>query len=416
MSISPRGLGLLTVSAALALILPRELAALLFGVVLVVIVTDSFLVRRPPSVVVTMPPILSRGVPSTVGVTTSPSNGVRAKMVGTADLRIEPNEGLGGFTATATAVRRGAHVLAAPATITTGPLGFGQWYHRVGTETSVVVYPDMPAARHIATEVRLGRFGDSARRTRGPLGLGTELESIRDYLPDDDIRQVNWRATARTGSPMSNTYRIEQEREVIVVLDTGRLMSAPVGDETERTRLDVAVDAAAALAAVADVVGDRIGLVAFDERIRRRISTRRDGGDALVTAIYDLEPTSADSDFELAFRTIAHEKRAFVLVLTDLLEETAARPLLDAMPILGRHHAVAVAGVTDPAVRSAVATPSDTIGGAFQTAVAIDIEASRRKVATMLSGLGATVIDVDAGLLPARCVAAYLRAKKRARL
>src|SRR4029079_2320303 len=94
----------------------------------------------------------------------------------------------------------------------------------------------------------------------GPLGLGTEFESIRDYVPDDDFRQVNWRATARLGRPMSNQYRIERDRDVVCVVDCGRLMAAPFAD---RTRLDAALDAAVAVAAVADVVGHPCGTNAF---------------------------------------------------------------------------------------------------------------------------------------------------------
>lgn len=416
MSITRRGVVALAAAALSALILPGPLAVVLFVVAGTASITDAWLVRRVPRVEVGVPPILSRGVASAISVRVDPRRDVRVKLVGTPDIRIEPEEDVGGLDATITALRRGSHVLPRPATVATGPLGLGSWYHRAGPEVKVVVYPDMPAARRIATEVRLGRFGDSARRSRGPLGLGTELESIRDYLPDDDIRQVNWRATARLGTPMSNTYRIEQQREVVLLVDTGRLMMAPVGDGTERTRLDVAVDAAAAVAAVADVVGDRVGLVAFDDRLRRRLAPRRDGGQVVATALHDLEPTRTESDFELAFRTVAHDKRALVLILTDLMEETATLPLLQAIPILARHHAVAVAGVEDPAVAAALSTPARNVEDAFRTAVAVDIERSRRSAAGTLSGYGATVIDAPASALPRRCVAAYLRAKRRARL
>ena len=416
MSLTPRGLGLLAVVALLALVLPGPLVVVLFVLACAVCLTDAWLVRSVPAVSVRVPPIVSRGVQTTVRLSVDPAPGVTVRQVGTPDVRIEPDTGAGGLSAALTAIRRGRHVLPRPATVTDGPLGLGRWYHRSGDETTITVYPDMPAARRLATEVRLGRFGDSTRRSRGPLGLGTELEAIREYLPDDDIRQVNWRATARLATPMSNTYRIEQEREVVVLLDTGRLMASPVDDGTDRTRLDVAVDAAAALAAVANVVGDRIGLVAFDSAIRRRVRSRRDGGDVVVTAIHDLEPTGAESDYELAFRTVAHQKRAFVLILTDLMEETAARPLIEAMPILARHHAVAVAGVTDPAVVAALRTPARAVEDAFLTAVAVDVETSRRRAAIRLGGYGTTVIDVAPRLLPGRCVEAYLRAKRRARL
>ena len=137
--------------------------------------------------------------------------------------------------------------------------------------------------------MRAGPLREVEGRRRGPLGLGTEFESVRDYLPDDDIRQVNWRATARLGRPMSNQYRVEHDRDVVCVVDCGRLMAAPVG---VRTRLDAAIDAAVAVAAVADELGDRCGALAFDGDLLRTLSPRRRGTAAVVRALFDLEPSA----------------------------------------------------------------------------------------------------------------------------
>ena len=170
---------------------------------------------------------------------------------------------------------------------------------------------------------------------------------MRDYQPDDDIRQVNWAATARTGRPMSNQYRIEQDRDVVCLLDSGRLMSAPIGD---RTRLDAALDALAAVALVADELGDRSGVIAFDSEIRRRVATGRRNSDAVIGAVFDLEPRAIDTDYEIAFHLVGSAKRALVVVFTDLLDEAAARSLVAAVPVLARRHAVVVASVRDPDV------------------------------------------------------------------
>src|SRR5260370_6570681 len=132
----------------------------------------------------------------------------------------------------------------------------------------------MQTAHRLVVAVRQGRFRDPGVLTRGRLGLGTDFESIRDYLPDDDIRQVNWRASARTGRPMSNQYRVEQDRNVICCIDAGRLMAAPVsaapGAAVPLTRLDAALDAAVAVALVAGEIGDQAGATAFGRGIRRR--------------------------------------------------------------------------------------------------------------------------------------------------
>ena len=191
---------------------------------------------------------------------------------GAARARLEPREADGRLDATVTPRRRGRHTLPPVALRSEGPLGLGRWRHEGAGEQEVTVYPDLPAARRLALAVRQGRFREAGRLTRGPLGLGTDFESIRDYEPDDDIRQVNWRATERMQRPMSNQYRVEQDREVMLLIDAGRLMAAPLGD---RTRLDVAVDAAVAVALVADVVGDRSG--ASPSTARSAAGSRRGG-------------------------------------------------------------------------------------------------------------------------------------------
>ena len=101
---------------------------------------------------------------------------------------------------------------------------------RAGEDAELRVFPDLKTARRLALAVARGRFRDQGATARGPLGLGTEFELIRDYQPDDDIRQVNWRATARLGRPMSNQYRLEQDRDLLLLIDAGRLCAAPLGE------------------------------------------------------------------------------------------------------------------------------------------------------------------------------------------
>ncbi|MGQ0802312.1 MAG: DUF58 domain-containing protein [Actinomycetota bacterium] len=384
------------------------------GVVTAVVV-DALISRPAPQVERRAPAVLSRGVPSELVVAAAGGPaGLRVRQPLVPDVDVEPPEADRELDAQVRGRRRGRHTLPAVATRVVGPLGLAAWYRRAGEDAEVLVYPDLPAARRLALAVRQGRFRDPGRLTRGPLGLGTDFESIRDYLPDDDVRQVNWRATARMGRPMSNQYRVEQDRDVICLVDAGRLMAAPVGD---RTRLDATIDAVAAVALVADEVGDRCGVVAFDDEVLRHLRPRRSGGDAVVRAVFDVEPSPVDSDYELAFRTVGGGKRAFVLVLTDLLEEAAAQPLVDAVPVLARRHAVVVASVADPDLEHAVNTPPSRPTDVYTAAVALDVLDARAKVAAQLRRSGAQdVVEAAPDSLAPACVGGYLRAKARARL
>ena len=415
MSPSPRAVGLLGLVAVSALFVPSMVVVLLVAAWAGAVAVDMVAARRPPTVDQKLPRVLARGVPASFTITASaPAVSLRVRQPVVPDLRVEPAEADSALEGRVVPLRRGRHVLPAPAVRATGPLGLGRWDHRVGEPVEVAVYPDLPAARRLATAVRLGQLREQGRLTRGALGLGTDFESIRDYSPDDDIRQVNWRATARMERPMSNQYRLDQDRDVLCVVDCGRLMTAPVTPRT--TRLDVALDAATAVALVADEVGDRCGAVAFDAAVRRRLSPRRAGGRGVVEALFDLEPTSVDSDYELAFRTVGGAKRSLVVVFTDLLEESAARPLVDAVPVLARRHAVVVASVADPDLAELVATPPATAADAYAASVAVDVLEARAVVAERLRAAGAEVVEAPPAGLGHACVSAYLRIKALARL
>ena len=418
MSPGPRAALALAALAVGAVVLPVPLVILGVLALAAATLVDALSVRRRPEVVRQVAVMLARGVPAPllVDAAAAGGSGVRVRQPSTAELVVEPPEAVGHLEAVLLPRRRGRHQLPPPVTRTAGPLGLGRWDHAGAETTEVVVYPDLPGARRLALAVRQGRFGGQGLRSRGPLGLGTEFESVRDYVPDDDIRQVNWLATARMARPMSNQYRVDQDRDVMCLVDAGRLMASPLPGPEPQTRLDAALDAVTAVALVADEVGDRCGTVAFDAEIRRRVAPRRRGGRPVVEALFDLEPTGVDSDYELAFRTVARSKRALVLVLTDLLEEGAARPLVDAVPVLARRHAVVVASVADPDLADLVRTPPTTPLDAYAASVAVDVLDARALVVHQLTRAGAEVVEAPPGQLAASCVAAYLRLKNRARL
>ena len=356
MTPAPRAVVVLALFALSALVLPVAVVALAVLALVAAVTVDAVAARRAPTVERRVPEVLSRGVPAELRIAApAPAGGsVRVRQAAPAALTIEQREGDGGLRSEVVARRRGRHVLPAVATRSTGPLGLARWDHSIGTAADIRVFPDLRTARRLALAVARGRFRDQGATARGPLGLGTEFELIRDYEPDDDIRQVNWRATARLGRPMSNQYRLEQDRDLLLLLDAGRLSAAPL-DQDGTTVLDVCLDAAAALAFVADELGDRTGAVAFDDEVRTALPPRRAGGQPVVRALFDLEPRPVDSDYELAFRRAEGAKRSLVVVFCDLLEETAARPLVRAVPVLSRRHAVIVASPSDPTLAAIAA-------------------------------------------------------------
>jgi uncharacterized protein (DUF58 family) len=411
---TPRAAWLLAAVALSALVLGPALAVALAVALAGATAADALSVRRRPGIVRRAPALISRGsaAPLTIEVDAPTARRARVRQPAAPGLAVSPQDGDGGLAATVLAGRRGRHLLPGPAVRLEGRLGLARWDHGSPEPAEVAVYPDLVGARRIVQGLRSGRIGGEGR-LRGPLGLGTDFESIRDYQPDDDIRQVNWRATERLGRPMSNQYRIERDREVILAVDAGRLMAAPLGD---RSRLDAALDAAVAVALAVDELGDRCGAIAFDAAVRVHLPPRRRGAGDVVRALFDLASAPVDSDYERAFRLVGGSRRAIVLVATDLLEEAAARPLVEAVPALARRHVVLVASALDPDLDAIVRTPPRRPLDVYAAAAALDMLAARARAAAAVERAGGTVVEAPAALLPAACVRAYLRAKARARL
>jgi uncharacterized protein (DUF58 family) len=406
--------GLLALVALAALVLPLAVVAIAGLALLGATAMDGALARRRPALERSAPDVLARGVAARLEA--SASGAVTAATLRQplpADIRVEPSRGDGELTAAIVADRRGRHVLPPLAARHRGPLGLAARFSEGAGSHEVRVYPDLPAARRIAESVRRSGFRDQGMRGRGQLGLGTEFELVREYNPDDDIRQVNWLASARLGRPMSNEYRLEQDRDVVALIDSGRLMAAPSGTGT---MLDAALDALAALAAVADEMGDRFGTLAFDSSVRHRLNPRRGGGALAVTELFDLQPSSNDSDYPRAFQQVEGTKRAFVVVFTDLLDEVAARSLIDGVPVLARRHFVVVATLRDAALSDALSGAAGRRDGAYEALAALAALEARNRAATRLRHAGAEVLEAPAGRLGGLCVRAYLRAKSRARL
>jgi uncharacterized protein (DUF58 family) len=427
-----------------ALLVPLWVVVGAWSLLLAVTAFDGLAVRDAPRVERRLGAVLARGVPARFSALATPRDARRVllRQPATDSLLVHALAGERSLDGDVVALRRGRHELPGLAAASVGPLGLARWYHRRGAPAELLVYPDLPTARRLALQLRQGRAAPAGRLRRGPLGVGTDFESIRDYSPDDDIRHVNWRASARMGRPMSNQYRVEQDRDVVFLLDAGRLMTAPVAtapvtdgharggsaeaepaggasdgsapDAARATLLDAALDAATAVALVADELGDHCGAIAFDAEIRRAIDPRRLGGRRVLRALFDLQPSALDSDFERAVLRVGGSRRAFVLVFTDLVDEQAARSLLQAAPMLARRHAVLVASVADPALD---ALAQDAPGGdAARSLAAESVLEARERTALLIRRAGAGVLIAPSRSMSQRCVLAYLRAKARARL
>ncbi|PWS41254.1 DUF58 domain-containing protein [Streptomyces sp. ZEA17I] len=297
-----------------------------------------------------------------------------------------------------------------------GPLGLAarQGDHRV--PWTVRVLPPFTSRKHLPS--RLARLRELDGRTSVlTRGEGTEFDSLRAYVPGDDTRSIDWRATARQSSVAVRTWRPERDRHILIVLDTGRTSAGRVGDVP---RLDAAMDATLLLTALATRAGDRVGLLAYDRRVRARVQGRTTGGDVLakvVDTLASLEPELVETDARgLSTTALSDAPRGSLIVLLTSLEAAPIEEgLLPVLPQLTQRHTVLLAAVSDPRIEE-MARSRGTVDAVYDAAAGAQAQAERRSTAEKLQRHGVIVVDATPDNLAPALSDAYLALKAAGRL
>jgi len=294
-----------------------------------------------------------------------------------------------------------------------GPLGLAGRQAVVDAPGRIRVLPPFTSRRHLPS--RLARLreldGNTSLMVRGQ---GTEFDSLREYVRGDDVRSIDWRATARAGTTMLRTWRPERDRHVVIVIDTGRTAAARVGDGA---RLDAAMEATLLLSALAARAGDHVHLVMFDRVARARV-TKVDGSQllpALVDAMAPVEPQLIDTDWDAAFAQVRQltVRPALVVLLTAHDDPEAARGFLAALPAVAARSRLLVATATDGPGEE----PERTDAASVYAAAAIERarhDADRVRAAVVRAGGDA--VSASADDLPPLVADRYLALKAAGRL
>ncbi len=289
-----------------------------------------------------------------------------------------------------------------------GPMGLAARQRSSSVPGTVRVLHPFHSRRHLPSKLSQLRQidGRSAVRRRGQ---GTEFDSLRDYVDGDDVRSIDWRATARRGNVVVRTWQPEQHRRIIIVVDTSRTSAGRVGDVP---RLDAAMDAALLLTALAGHAHDRVHVIAGDQRIRAQVggSSERSGLLAeVVSALAPIEPAIVEANWSaLASAVVSrHHQRSLVVLLTPLEPAAIEEGLLPVIPALVARHRVVLASVADPAV-GAMRDARTTTAEVYGAAAAERTTALRERVAAALERMGVHVIDAEADDLPPRLADHYL--------
>ncbi|MBI4492086.1 MAG: DUF58 domain-containing protein [Chloroflexi bacterium] len=297
------------------------------------------------------------------------------------------------------------------------PLGLLWRQHTLPLDEEVAVYPNLLEVQKYDLLARKGLLREMGLRSARLLGRGTEFESLRDYQPDDDVRRVNWKATARRHRPITTLYETERSQRLIVLLDLGRMMLTRVG---ELTRLDAAVNTALLLCYVALARGDRVGLLSFADGVHAYTPPRRGRAHfyRIVEQLYAVSAQPVESDYVGAFTRLRSDLRARALValFTDLSDPDVARTIARHLALLARHHLPLCVAISDPAVQARADAIPQVGRELYEKVVAARLLDERTAVLDELRRAGVLTVDTPANQLTPATINRYLELKARALL
>jgi uncharacterized protein (DUF58 family) len=321
------------------------------------------------------------------------------------------------FFYSVTPKRRGRYEFGRTAIRHLSRLGLVWCQSDAGEQQSVKVYPNMRRAREMELKALGARSFIAIQRKAVRRGEGREFESMRDYVRGDELRHISWTATARRSKLTTRQYQIERDQTIIIALDAGRLMTGRIGDET---KFDTAIHASLALVSASARAGDNCGLLVFGRRVRRYLQPKRgpEHLDAVLETLYDLEPELIEPSYARAFQFIASntKKRAFVVILTDLVDKDSSRELINSLKLLRPRHLPLVVTIGDRDLNAAVSTVPAELHDVFTQSAAEEVIHQRGSALRLVETLGGLALDVTAQTLAPRLLETYLRVKERGML
>ena len=299
-----------------------------------------------------------------------------------------------------------------------GPLGLGRHRFRLPLPWDVVVYPPLVSVRLRASVAEALRRRDAGSKPIRQLGEGRLFESLREWVPGDDLRHIDWKATARRAKVITRQYEAERRQQVLLVLDTGRLMTAEVAAGV--ARLDFAVQAALELAYAAAQHDDNVGIMTFADGVQHFVAPERgrSGVRRVLDVLAEVQPKLVEPDYPGAFRYLAarNRKRALTVLFTDVIDRFASDALVANVATLRPRHLPLAVTLRNPELDQVAALRPHAARDAFRKAAAEELLHAREEALGRMRRAGVLVLDVPPERAAQAVVAKYLELKRRGRL
>ncbi|CAN7706220.1 DUF58 domain-containing protein [Rhizobium leguminosarum] len=281
----------------------------------------------------------------------------------------------------------------------------------VGQE--IAVQPDISPVLSgaIKTQILPLEAGQKDLRLRGE---GSEFHQLREFVSGMDPRSIDWKRSARMRSLVVREMRAERNHQIILCVDSGRLMAEQLAGFT---KLDRAINAALAMCWGAGLAGDLVGFYSFDSRPRLFVPALpgRAAFPRLQTVCAGLRYETQETNHTLGLTHLSGrlKRRSLIVIFSDFVDTITAELMIENIQVLARHHFVVYVALRDPMLGKLIEPEETTLDAVARSVAARQILHERRAVMEKLARLGVLCLDSTPEALTSDLIARYIEIKSR---
>lgn len=284
----------------------------------------------------------------------------------------------------------------------------------VQSKAAIRVYPNLTDLKKYRLMVYKGFLMRGGKKVHNQRGEGMEFESLREYISGDEYNKINWKATASMNKPIVNQFEVEKNQDVISIIDSGKAMSYEVRGYK---KLDLAINTALILSDVANMSGDKSGLMVFNREVQQYVKPSSGGlhRNKLLEALFSIDYNRELSNFEEAFNYLNHhqKKRSIIFLFTEFETMDEASDYMKVLPSVARKHLVILFMMTKEKVVDLAKTTVKKDHELFLKGAALEILEERKKIISTLKRSGIMCIECTPDTLTTEAINQYIQLKKK---
>jgi uncharacterized protein (DUF58 family) len=311
-------------------------------------------------------------------------------------------------------VKRGEYDFGMVNVYLSGPIGFVQRRFRFGEGLVVPVYPSFLQMRRFQLMAISNRLSEIGVKKIRRIGHSMEFEQIKEYVQGDDMRTLNWKATARRQQLMVNSYTEEKSQQVYCIIDKSRGMKMPFNG---LSLMDYAINATLVLSNVAMLRQDKAGVVTFAEEISAFLPASRQATQMqrILDLLYRQKTRYLEADFEKLYSVLRRRitQRSLVVLFTNFESLTALHRQLGYLRRIARHHLLLVVFFENTELRERIEQPAETLEAVYVQTIAAKFAYEKKLIVHELQQHGILSLFTAPEHLTVDTVNKYLELKAR---